>query len=88
MQEDEPSELSLSDTSHVFLVTVLKLLKMATGMRALLDTVVQALPQVKPTSFPQDSLHFFFPQRVDSLCVSKAMPFSGEYWWQVDSWTR
>lgn len=26
--------------------TVLKLLKMATGMRALLDTVVQALPQV------------------------------------------
>lgn len=25
---------------------VLKLLKMATGMRALLDTVVQALPQV------------------------------------------
>lgn len=30
-----------------FLTTVLKLLKMATGMRALLDTVVQALPQVK-----------------------------------------
>lgn len=27
-------------------MTVLKLLKMATGMRALLDTVVQALPQV------------------------------------------
>lgn len=27
--------------------TVLKLLKMATGMRALLDTVVQALPQVR-----------------------------------------
>lgn len=26
---------------------VLKLLKMATGMRALLDTVVQALPQVR-----------------------------------------
>lgn len=26
---------------------VLKLLKMATGMRALLDTVMQALPQVK-----------------------------------------
>lgn len=33
-----------SDGSDVFLV--LKLLKMATGMRALLDTVVQALPQV------------------------------------------
>lgn len=27
-------------------VLVLKLLKMATGMRALLDTVIQALPQV------------------------------------------
>lgn len=27
---------------------MLKLLKMATGMRALLDTVVQALPQVGP----------------------------------------
>lgn len=27
-------------------ILVLKLLKMATGMRALLDTVVQALPQV------------------------------------------
>lgn len=27
-------------------VAVLKLLKMATGMRALLDTVIQALPQV------------------------------------------
>lgn len=33
---------------------VLKLLKMATGMRALLDTVVQALPQVnlEPGSVP------------------------------------
>jgi hypothetical protein len=31
--------------------TVLKLLKMATGMRALLDTVVQALPQVRATPF-------------------------------------
>lgn len=30
--------------------TVLKLLKMATGMRALLDTVVQALPQVRAAS--------------------------------------
>lgn len=28
-------------------VSVLKLLKMATGMRALLDTVIQALPQVR-----------------------------------------
>lgn len=28
-------------------VSVLKLLKMATGMRALLDTVMQALPQVR-----------------------------------------
>lgn len=40
-------ELSLTDISLVFVVAVLKLLKMATGMRALLDTVVQALPQVK-----------------------------------------
>lgn len=29
-----------------FSVTVLKLLKMAKGIRALLDTVIQALPQV------------------------------------------
>ena len=32
--------------------TVLKLLKMATGMRALLDTVVQALPQVRAAPPP------------------------------------
>lgn len=32
----------------MLLISVLKLLKMATGMRALLDTVVQALPQVSP----------------------------------------
>lgn len=33
--------------SHILLPSaVLKLLKMATGMRALLDTVMQALPQV------------------------------------------
>lgn len=43
----DASELSLTDTSLVLVVAVLKLLKMATGMRALLDTVVQALPQVK-----------------------------------------
>lgn len=37
----------LPPTSNAqFLALVLKLLKMATGMRALLDTVVQALPQV------------------------------------------
>lgn len=42
--------------------TVLKLLKMATGMRALLDTVVQALPQVwlclllSHASFPRRNL--------------------------------
>lgn len=30
----------------VCVFTVLKLLKMAVGMRALLDTVMQALPQV------------------------------------------
>lgn len=53
--KDGPSELSPSDTSLVLVVAVLKLLKMATGMRALLDTVVQALPQVKQTSFPKDS---------------------------------
>lgn len=34
------------------LPTVLKLLKMATGMRALLDTVVQALPQVRAAPPP------------------------------------
>lgn len=32
---------------HIANVSVLKLLKMATGMRALLDTVMQALPQVR-----------------------------------------
>lgn len=31
----------------MFVPTVLKLLKMAVGMRALLDTVMQALPQVR-----------------------------------------
>jgi len=77
MQEDEPSELSLSDTSHVFLVTVLKLLKMATGMRALLDTVVQALPQVKPTSFPQDSLHIFFPKGSILFVSQRRCPLVG-----------
>uniref|UniRef100_A0A8C3NMM2 Ion transport domain-containing protein n=1 Tax=Geospiza parvula TaxID=87175 RepID=A0A8C3NMM2_GEOPR len=39
---------------------VLKLLKMATGMRALLDTVVQALPQVK-----------HLPKRLSSSVMSK-----------------
>ena len=59
--KDGPSEISLSDTFLVLVVAVLKLLKMATGMRALLDTVVQALPQVKQTSSPKDSpfLHSF-----------------------------
>ena len=59
--KDGPSELSLSDTSLVLVVAVLKLLKMATGMRALLDTVVQALPQVKQTNSPKGSpfLHPF-----------------------------
>lgn len=58
----------------MFVVAVLKLLKMATGMRALLDTVVQALPQVKHISFPTDSpfQHLFF-QRVTSLHVSKVV---------------
>ena len=41
---DWPEPPSVSDTQ--LLALVLKLLKMATGMRALLDTVVQALPQV------------------------------------------
>lgn len=54
------SELNLSDASLVFVMAVLKLLKMATGMRALLDTVVQALPQVKQTSLPND-LSFLHP---------------------------
>lgn len=36
--------------------TVLKLLKMATGMRALLDTVVQALPQVNTHTHKQISV--------------------------------
>lgn len=34
------------DSYCVYISTVLKLLKLATGMRALLDTVMQALPQV------------------------------------------
>ena len=38
------SDLSLN--FNPILVTVLKLLKMAKGIRALLDTVMQALPQV------------------------------------------
>lgn len=37
---------SARPTNTQLLALVLKLLKMATGMRALLDTVVQALPQV------------------------------------------
>ena len=44
------NSLSLSYSLSLSLThthTVLKLLKMATGMRALLDTVVQALPQVQ-----------------------------------------
>lgn len=53
--KDGSPELSLSDTRLALVVAVLKLLKMATGMRALLDTVVQALPQVKQTSSPKDS---------------------------------
>lgn len=53
--KDGPSELSLRDPSLVLVVAVLKLLKMATGMRALLDTVVQALPQVKESNCPKDS---------------------------------
>ena len=36
----------LSSNFNPILVTVLKLLKMAKGIRALLDTVMQALPQV------------------------------------------
>lgn len=43
-----PAGLGLSGRGWVS-PTVLKLLKMATGMRALLDTVVQALPQVRAT---------------------------------------
>lgn len=47
----------------LFCCAVLKLLKMATGMRALLDTVVQALPQVNTCpSFARSKewLFFFF----------------------------
>lgn len=41
------SKVSQSDNvSYHFSVIVLKLLKMAKGIRALLDTVMQALPQV------------------------------------------
>lgn len=67
---DGPSELSVSDTSLVLVVAVLKLLKMATGMRALLDTVVQALPQVKQTSFSFSAPLF---QRADSHGVSEVV---------------
>lgn len=42
----------------LILIVVLKLLKMATGMRALLDTVVQALPQV---SLQTSSMPSLFP---------------------------
>ncbi|OXB81907.1 UNVERIFIED_CONTAM: hypothetical protein H355_015104 [Colinus virginianus] len=42
--------------SDLVLIVVLKLLKMATGMRALLDTVVQALPQVSPHTSSMTSL--------------------------------
>ena len=38
--------LSLNNTIFFIFVLVLKLLKMAKGIRALLDTVMQALPQV------------------------------------------
>lgn len=41
---------SLSLPPPLSLSAVLKLLKMATGMRALLDTVMQALPQVNTDS--------------------------------------
>lgn len=41
-----PGQTSPTLTNARLPVLVLKLLKMATGMRALLDTVVQALPQV------------------------------------------
>lgn len=44
-------------TDARFLALVLKLLKMATGMRALLDTVVQALPQVGRGSVPSEGGH-------------------------------
>lgn len=40
----------------LILFIVLKLLKMATGMRALLDTVVQALPQVSSQTLSMLSL--------------------------------
>lgn len=41
------SPLAWAEGAALGLPAVLKLLKMATGMRALLDTVVQALPQVR-----------------------------------------
>lgn len=41
---------------------VLKLLKMATGMRALLDTVVQALPQVGQRLLPPAHIRFAAPK--------------------------
>lgn len=67
-------ELSLNDTSLVLVVAVLKLLKMATGMRALLDTVVQALPQVKETSSPKDS-PFLHPFSKEFILVES------QRWW-------
>lgn len=71
----DASELSLTDTSLVLVVAVLKLLKMATGMRALLDTVVQALPQVK-----------HFPKRLSSsVPFSKGLILVGSQRWCLQS---
>lgn len=46
VRRGEPAQPHPGPTNAQLSAAVLKLLKMATGMRALLDTVVQALPQV------------------------------------------
>lgn len=50
--------------SLCFCPTVLKLLKMATGMRALLDTVMQALPQVPNVVCVFIFIHLFIHQLI------------------------
>lgn len=67
--------MTLNDADPFASVSVLKLLKMATGMRSLLDTVIQALPQVKrsagaenrkmfPTSLKSQSRYFEVPEEI------------------------
>lgn len=71
--------------------SVLKLLKMATGMRALLDTVVQALPQVNPlASFTHSRVGFLFVLFLCRVAVTSSRWVSHLYRsvlaWLVHTW--